>query len=383
MFTTHTPVPAGIDRFEISQIQHFFEAGLAPDVPVAKILDLGREDYADGNPFVFNMAVMGLRLAQRANGVAKLHGVVSRGMFSALWPGFDHSEVPITSVTNGVHVPTWVDPRISALARDQFGAEAEAQGRWDLAYNVSDEDVWALRREMRVSLVEDVRRRLRAAWKKRGAADAELAWTDSVLDPDILTIGFARRVPTYKRLTLMLREPERLKALLLHKTHPIQLVIAGQVAPGRRRGQEDDPGPRPVHRRPRGAAPDRVPAQLRHRHGPDPVPGLRRVAEQPAASAGGVRHLRHEGRPERLAEPLGPGRLVGRDVRRRERLGDPDRQQRRVPRGTRRHRGGGAVRAARDAGGPALLRAARCPTAPALPGRRSPGRRRSPRTGSR
>ena len=105
------------------------------------------------------------------------------------------------------------------------------QGRWDLAYNVSDEDVWALRREMRVSLVDDVRRRLRAAWKKRGAADAELAWTDSVLDPDILTIGFARRVPTYKRLTLMLREPERLKALLLHKTHPIQLVIAGKSHP--------------------------------------------------------------------------------------------------------------------------------------------------------
>ncbi|MEC5193235.1 starch phosphorylase [Arthrobacter sp. MP_M7] len=231
VFTTHTPVPAGIDRFEVSQIQHFFDAGLAPDVPVAKILNLGREDYTDGNPFVFNMAVMGLRLAQRANGVAKLHGVVSRGMFSALWPGFDHSEVPITSVTNGVHVPTWVDPRVSALAREQFGSDAETQGRWDLTYNVSDEDVWALRREMRVSLVEDVRRRLRAAWKKRGAADAELAWTGAVLDPDVLTIGFARRVPTYKRLTLMLREPERLKALLLHKTHPIQLVIAGKSHP--------------------------------------------------------------------------------------------------------------------------------------------------------
>ncbi|WP_346960928.1 alpha-glucan family phosphorylase [uncultured Arthrobacter sp.] len=231
VFTTHTPVPAGIDRFETSQIEHFFTAGLAPDVPTSKILDLGREDFADGNPFVFNMAVMGLRLAQRANGVAKLHGVVSRGMFSALWPGFDHAEVPITSVTNGVHVPTWVDPRVSQLAREQFGSDAETQGRWDLAYNVSDEALWALRREMRVSLVEDVRRRLRAAWKKRGAADAELSWTDSVLDPDILTIGFARRVPTYKRLTLMLRDPDRLKALLLHKTHPIQLVIAGKSHP--------------------------------------------------------------------------------------------------------------------------------------------------------
>ncbi len=231
VFTTHTPVPAGIDRFEIAQIHHFFQAGLAPDVPVDRILELGRENYAEGNPSVFNMAVMGLRLAQRANGVAKLHGEVSRGMFSALWPGFDHSEVPITSVTNGVHVPTWVDSRISKLARDQFGSEAEANGRWDLAYNVSDADVWALRREMRSALVDDVRLRLRAAWKKRGAADAELGWTDKVLDPDILTIGFARRVPTYKRLTLMLREPERLKALLLHKEHPIQLVIAGKSHP--------------------------------------------------------------------------------------------------------------------------------------------------------
>ena len=231
VFTTHTPVPAGIDRFEAAQIQHFFEAGLAPDVPTSRILDLGRENFHEGNPFVFNMAVMGLRLAQRANGVAKLHGEVSRGMFSALWPGFDHSEVPITSVTNGVHVPTWVDPRISKLARERFGPDTELTGRWDLAYNVSDAEVWALRREMRVSLVEDVRRRLRAAWKKRGAADAELAWTDSVLDPDVLTIGFARRVPTYKRLTLMLRDPERLKALLLHKEHPIQLVIAGKSHP--------------------------------------------------------------------------------------------------------------------------------------------------------
>jgi starch phosphorylase len=231
VFTTHTPVPAGIDRFEISQIHHFFQSGLAPSVPVDRILELGRENYADGNPSVFNMAVMGLRLAQRANGVAKLHGEVSRGMFSALWPGFDHSEVPITSVTNGVHVPTWVDGRISRLAREQFGTEAEALGRWDLAYNVSDADVWALRREMRTALVEDVRRRLRAAWKKRGAADAELGWTDSVLDPDVLTIGFARRVPTYKRLTLMLREPDRLKALLLHPKHPIQIVIAGKSHP--------------------------------------------------------------------------------------------------------------------------------------------------------
>ncbi|MFF2296606.1 alpha-glucan family phosphorylase [Arthrobacter sp. NPDC058127] len=231
VFTTHTPVPAGIDRFEAVQIRHFFDAGLAPDVPVEKVLELGRENYEGGNPAVFNMAVMGLRLAQRANGVAKLHGVVSREMFSGLWPGFDHSEIPITSVTNGVHVPTWIDPKMSRLAAKYFGStDVDATG-WDKIYDVDDAELWGLRGELRSALVDDVRKRLRSSWKKRGAADAELGWTDTVLDPDVLTIGFARRVPTYKRLTLMLRDPARLKALLLHPKHPIQLVIAGKSHP--------------------------------------------------------------------------------------------------------------------------------------------------------
>ncbi|MBT8162229.1 alpha-glucan family phosphorylase [Arthrobacter sp. GN70] len=231
VFTTHTPVPAGIDRFEAVQIRHFFDAGLAPDVPVENVLDLGQENYEGGNPAVFNMAVMGLRLAQRANGVAKLHGVVSREMFSGLWPGFDHSEVPITSVTNGVHVPTWIDPKMTELAVKHFGGtDVDATG-WEKIYDVEDDELWRLRRTLRSALVEDVRRRLRASWKKRGAADAELRWTDKVLDPDVLTIGFARRVPTYKRLTLMLRDPARLKALLLDPQHPIQLVIAGKSHP--------------------------------------------------------------------------------------------------------------------------------------------------------
>lgn len=231
VFTTHTPVPAGIDRFPRGMIEHFFAGQLAPGVPVDQILSLGAENYDGGDSEVFNMAVMGLRLAQRANGVAKLHGVVSRGMFAGLWPGFDQQDVPITSVTNGVHVPTWVDPQLAALARERFGAEVLDGPDWSKVYEVSDEDVWALRRRLRSALVDDARRRLRSSWKKRGAADAQLAWTDSVLDPDVLTIGFARRVPTYKRLTLMLRDPARLKALLLHPEHPIQIIIAGKSHP--------------------------------------------------------------------------------------------------------------------------------------------------------
>ncbi|MET1036540.1 MAG: alpha-glucan family phosphorylase [Arthrobacter sp.] len=238
VFTTHTPVPAGIDRFESLQVAHFLRAGLAPGVPTEDILSLGREDYAGGDPATFNMAVMGLRLAQRANGVAKLHGRVSRGMFAGLWAGFDTEEVPIGSVTNGVHVPTWVDPQVAEFVRGSLGSSDAAEPDWSRADELPDEDVWALRRRLRSQLIADVRDRLRSSWLKRGAAEAELAWTNGVLDPDVLTIGFARRVPTYKRLTLMLRDPARLKALLLHPERPIQLVIAGKSHPADEAGKK-------------------------------------------------------------------------------------------------------------------------------------------------
>jgi len=233
VFTTHTPVPAGIDRFGRDQIETFFGGdNLVPGLPVEKILALGMEDYPGGDPSVFNMAVMGLRLAQRANGVSQLHGVVSREMFDGLWPGFDAPEVPISSITNGVHAPTWVDSRVIELAEKYIDPElvADAQG-WEQVDQVPDEEIWAVRRAMRTSLVHDARARVRASWIRRGASPAELGWVDGVLDPDVLTIGFARRVPTYKRLTLMLRDPDRLRRLLLHPTRPIQVVIAGKSHP--------------------------------------------------------------------------------------------------------------------------------------------------------
>jgi starch phosphorylase len=237
VFTTHTPVPAGIDRFERSQIEHFFNAGLAPSVPTANILALGTEDYDGGDRAKFNMAVMGLRLAQRANGVAKLHGKVSRDMFQGLWCGFDNDEVPIGSITNGVHVMTWIDPLVAELALDPQGSDLNRAARWRKVYDADDAQLWAVRRELRARLVRDVRARLRASWKKRGAADAELGWTDTVLDPDVLTIGFARRVPTYKRLTLMLRDPQRLKKILLDPERPVQLVVAGKSHPADEQGK--------------------------------------------------------------------------------------------------------------------------------------------------
>ncbi|MEE1938703.1 alpha-glucan family phosphorylase [Streptomyces sp. TRM 70361] len=234
LFTTHTPVPAGIDRFDRELVaRHFGEDGELPGVAAEQVLQLGTETYPGGDGGVFNMAVMGLRLAQRANGVSTLHGSVSREMFRGLWPGFDAGEVPIASVTNGVHAPTWTAPEMRRL--DPGAGDAE---------------LWELRRTLRGQLVQEVRRRLYDSWRQRGASPAELGWIDGVFDPDVLTVGFARRVPAYKRLTLMLRDRERFTRLLLHPERPVQFVVAGKAHPadegGKRLIQElvrfaDDP----------------------------------------------------------------------------------------------------------------------------------------------
>ena len=258
VFTTHTPVPAGIDRFDRELVaRHFGSEAELPRLDVQHILNLGMETYPGGEPNLFNMAVMGLRLGQRANGVSLLHGQVSREMFSGLWPGFDAEEVPITSVTNGVHAPTWVAPEVLRLGARQIGAQRTEDAltvggsdRWDAVAEIPDQDIWELRRDLREQLVVEVREWLRASWRQRGAGSAELGWIDGVLDPDVLTIGFARRVPSYKRLTLMLRDRDRLMDLLLHPDHPIQIVVAGKAHPaddgGKRLVQElvkfaDDP----------------------------------------------------------------------------------------------------------------------------------------------
>jgi glycogen phosphorylase len=257
VFTTHTPVPAGIDRFPLELVAQQFSAdgtgagmaggdgrtppgGAEPGLPLDRILGLGAETFAGGDPAVFNMAVMGMRLSQRVNGVSKLHGSVSRSMFNGLWPGFDVAEVPITSVTNGVHAPTWVAREVVTLAQELAVVADAAPGVsadpaddpsfWDRAAS-DPARIWELRRVLRARLVAEARRRLRASWRQRGASEAELIWIDSVLDDDVLTIGFARRVPSYKRLTMMLHDPARLTALLLDPERPIQIVVAGKAHP--------------------------------------------------------------------------------------------------------------------------------------------------------
>ncbi|MFB7663070.1 alpha-glucan family phosphorylase [Kitasatospora sp. NPDC056138] len=239
VFTTHTPVPAGIDRFDRDLVaRHFSGDAALAGVPVEQVLALGAETWTGGDPKLFNMAAMGLRLAQRANGVSTLHGEVSRSMFNGLWPGFDATEIPITSITNGVHAPTWIDPAVVRLGATEIGLEraedammtGEAK-RWTGLERIGNAEIWELRRTLRSQLVEEARHRVRASWRQRGAGDAELGWVSGTLDPDVLTIGFARRVPSYKRLTLMLRDRARLRELLLHPTRPVQIVVAGKAHP--------------------------------------------------------------------------------------------------------------------------------------------------------
>ena len=241
VFTTHTPVPAGIDRFPVEMVERYFGSSraseatgegsqLLPGVPIDRIVGFGAED----DPSKFNMAHMGLRLAQRANGVSLLHGQVSRGMFNDLWQGFDQDEVPIGSITNGVHGPTWAAPQWIQLARelvgDDLGSLSEAD-TWQRLQQVDPGHLWWIRSQLRELLIGDVRSRLRRSWLERGTSDAELGWIANAFDPGVLTVGFARRVPTYKRLTLMLRDPDRLEKLLLDDERPVQLIVAGKSHP--------------------------------------------------------------------------------------------------------------------------------------------------------
>ena len=245
VFTTHTPVPAGIDRFPVEMIRRYFgspadassheephrngppDSRLLPGVPSERVIAFGAED----DRAKFNMAHMGLRLAQRANGVSLLHGRVSRAMFNDLWPGFDRAEVPIGSITNGVHAPTWAAPQWLKLGRELLGSEAAEPAVWERLQELDLGHMWSIRSELRATLIDDVRERLRRSWLERGASDAELGWIATAFDPSVLTVGFARRVPTYKRLTLMLRDPDRLEALLLDEDRPVQLIVAGKSHP--------------------------------------------------------------------------------------------------------------------------------------------------------
>jgi starch phosphorylase len=186
------------------------------------------------------MAVMGLRLAGRSNGVSKLHGEVSREMFQDLWPDVPVDEVPIGSVTNGVHAPTWVAPEVADLLSRYVLPEWDEAGpdRWDRISEARDDEVWRAKEQGREQLVAFIRRRLKESGRARGLSPSDVAWADEVLDGKALTVCFARRFATYKRATLLLSQPERLKALVLAGDRPVQFVFAGKAHPADETGKE-------------------------------------------------------------------------------------------------------------------------------------------------
>jgi glycogen phosphorylase len=243
VFTTHTPVPAGIDIYEVDLMDRYF-ATFAKECGVSfeGLMRLGQaETPPEGGPgHSFNMAVMGFRLAGRANGVSELHGAVSRSLFSALWPSVPVEEVPISHVTNGVHAPTWLGPEMTEVLSRRLapGWTEGSHARWDRIAEVPDAELWRARERARERLVYFLRDRMRRQLAARGASETELARTEEVLDPGVLTIGFARRFAQYKRATLMLADPDRLKRLLLSSDRAIQFVLAGKAHPRDDGGKE-------------------------------------------------------------------------------------------------------------------------------------------------
>ncbi len=240
IFTTHTPVPAGIDRFPRELIERYF-SGWAQEVGVSldELMALGHRP-GDLPEERFNMAVMGLRLAGRSNAVARLHGEVSREMFADLWPDVPIDEVPIGSITNGVHAPTWVSPDIAELCTRHVLAQWPEAGpdRWERLRDAGDDEVWRAREQGRERLVDFVRRRLRRQLASMGRSASDAAWADEALDPRALTVGFARRFATYKRATLLMAQPDRLRAMLTRSDRPLQFVFAGKSHPADDAGKE-------------------------------------------------------------------------------------------------------------------------------------------------
>jgi starch phosphorylase len=240
IFTTHTPVPAGIDRFPRPLMSRYFEPWAAEcGVTLDDLMALGHQP-GEAPDAPFNMAVMGLRLAGRSNAVSRLHGEVSRAMFAPLWPGVAVDEVPIGSVTNGVHAHTWVSSEMDdLLSRHVLPTWPEAPPeRWARIERVGDEELWRVRDQGRERLVAAVRRRLQASLAVRGLSGADADWSREVLDPKALTVCFARRFATYKRATLLLSQPERLMALLASPERPVQFVFAGKAHPADDLGKE-------------------------------------------------------------------------------------------------------------------------------------------------
>jgi len=242
VFTIHTSVKAGLDEFRVELMDKYF-GGYFPKLGInrQRFLALGRilpDD--DGEPF--KMPVLALRLSSYSNGVSKLHGRVSRGIWGCLWPGTPLNEVPIISVTNGIHIKNWISDELGCLYDKYLGPswadEAMDQTLWGSIDQIPDEELWQIHKRCKEQLIVFVRNRLKAQMQRRGTYHTELNHAEEVLDSEALTIGFARRFAGYKRGNLLLKNPDRLMKLLNDSNRPMQIVFSGKAHPKDTEGKD-------------------------------------------------------------------------------------------------------------------------------------------------
>ncbi|MEW6439939.1 MAG: alpha-glucan family phosphorylase [bacterium] len=235
VFTTHTPVPAGNDYFDPGLVAKFFRRyAESVGISLSQLLGLGRKDpHNEQEPFC--MTILAIRLSNYRNGVSKLHRAVSRDLWQGIWPGFSNQDVPITSVTNGVHVPSYLSKEMSDLYTRYMGPrwieEADNQKVWERIERIPDTELWRTHERRRERLINFARRRLREQLVRRGALPSEIRDAEDVLDPEALTICCSRRFASYKRADLVLRDPDRLAKILNTPGRPVQLIFAGKAHP--------------------------------------------------------------------------------------------------------------------------------------------------------
>ncbi len=241
VFTTHTPVAAGNETFAVDLVEaHLLALQPSTGIDPWYFINYGRAPGDDHYPL--SMTILGLRFAHFANGVSELHGDVARRMWQHVWPGQVRDELPVRHVTNGVHATTWLAPEMLALLQQYIGldwqqrmGDPKMQARID---EIPDEEIWRAHELGRSRLIRSARESMEKQLTQRNASRAELSYARGVLDPEVLTIGFARRAASYKRATLLLRDPDRLEALINHSQRPVQFIYAGKAHPADQHGKD-------------------------------------------------------------------------------------------------------------------------------------------------
>jgi glycogen phosphorylase len=241
IFTTHTPVPAGHDVFPFQLIEKYFHA-YWPDLGLDRDAFLKLGTHPEKPEAGFNMTAFALKLSGCRNAVSKRHAEVSRKMWQSLWPDLPEDRVPIDYVTNGVHVPTWIEPKIKLLLDTHLGAgwleKHDDPAIWQRLDNVPDTELWQTHHWLKVKLIDAIRERTRLRWAEGGGSSSVMLAGGAFLDPSVLTLGFARRFATYKRALLIFQDLDRLKKHFKDRWRPIQIIFAGKAHPA------DDPGKR-------------------------------------------------------------------------------------------------------------------------------------------